>query len=109
MKIIDVDLVSFKVKSNMSATKWGYSEFGPETEKVQSFTQIRTDDGLEGYSEQGFPFYFYTPTQDEIEGLVKPLLLGEDPLNRERLWQLMSRHNRFPKDWLGISTVPYGI
>ena len=85
----------------MSATKWGYSEFGPETEKVQSFTRIKTDDGLEGYSEQGFPFYFYTPSQDEIEGLVKPLLLGEDPLNRERLWQLMSRHNRFPEGLVG--------
>ena len=101
MKIIDVDLVSFKVKSNMSATKWGYSEFGPETEKVQSFTRIKTDDGLEGYSEQGFPFYFYTPSQDEIEGLVKPLLMGEDPLDRERLWQFMSRHNRFPEGLVG--------
>ena len=85
MKIADVDLVSFKVNSNMRATKWGYSEFGPETENIHSFTRIKTDDGLEGYSEQGWPFYFYTPRQDEIDGLVKPLLLGEDPLDRERL------------------------
>ena len=101
MKISDVDLVSFKVNSNMRATKWGYAEFGPETENIHSFTRIKTDDGLEGYSEQGWPFYFYTPRQDEIEGLVKPLLLGEDPLDRERLWHLMSRHINFAEGLVG--------
>ncbi len=101
MKIIDVDLVSFRVTSNMSATKWGYSEWVPETEVIRSFTRIRTDDGLEGYSEQGFPYYFYTPSQDEIEQLVKPLLVGEDPFDRERLWHLMARHNRFAEGLLG--------
>ena len=101
MKITDVDLVSFKVNSNMRATKWGYAEFGPEIENIHSFTRIKTDDGLEGYSEQGWPFYFYTPRQDEIEGLVKPLLLGEDPLDRERLWHLMSRHNNFAEGLVG--------
>lgn len=101
MKITDVDLVSFKVNSNMRATKWGYAEFGPEIETIHSFTRIKTDDGLEGYSEQGWPFYFYTPRQDEIEGLVKPLLLGEDPLDRERLWHLMSRHNNFAEGLVG--------
>jgi L-alanine-DL-glutamate epimerase-like enolase superfamily enzyme len=69
----------------MNATKWGYSEFGPETEKVQSFTRIKTDDGLEGYSESELPFYFYARNQDEIEDLVKPLLIVVDPLDHERL------------------------
>jgi len=66
-----------------------------------SFLRIATDDGQEGYSEQGWPGYFCTPQQDQVDDLVKPLLMGEDPLDRERLWQLMSRHLGFSEGLIG--------
>lgn len=101
MNITEIELITFTVTSSGIRTKWGYGEPGPEREVPHSITRIATDDGLEGYSEQGWPGYFYTPRQDEMDNLVKPLLVGEDPLDRERLWQLMSRHMGFTEGLIG--------
>lgn len=101
MKISEIALISFTITTSGTRTKWGYGQPGPDKEVTHSITRISTDDGLEGYSEQGWPGYFYTPRQDEIDDLVKPLLIGENPLDRERLWQLMSRHNGFSEGLLG--------
>ncbi|MEX0762670.1 MAG: enolase C-terminal domain-like protein [Dehalococcoidia bacterium] len=101
MKITDIKLITFTVTGSGRRTKWGYGEPGPAHEVPHSITQIITDDGAEGYAEQGWPGYFYAPRQDEIDNLVKPLLLGEDPMDRERLWQLMSRHLGFAEGLVG--------
>ena len=101
MKITDIELISFAIANSGSRTKWGYGEPGPEREVPHSFLRIATDDGQEGYSEQGWPGYFYTPQQGQVDELVKPLLIGEDPLDRERLWQLMSRHLGFSEGLIG--------
>jgi len=100
MKITEIELISFSITAKGRRTKWGYGERGPERQVPHSITRIVTDDGLEGYSEQGYP-YFYAPQQEEIDDLVKPLLLGADPLDRERLWQLMSRHRGFSEGLIG--------
>ena len=100
MKISEIELISFSITATGRRTKWGYGEQGPEHQVQYSITRIATDDGLEGYSEQGYP-YFYSPQQDEIDNLVKPLLMGEDPLDRERLWQLMARHRGFSEGLVG--------
>jgi L-alanine-DL-glutamate epimerase-like enolase superfamily enzyme len=101
MKITEIERITFTVTSSGRRTKWGYGEPGPGREVPHSITRIVTDDGQEGYAEQGWPGYFYTPRQDEIDDLVKPLLIGEDPLDRERLWQLMSRHYGFTEGLIG--------
>ena len=100
MKISEIERISFSITATGRRTKWGYGEQGPERQVQYSITRIATDDGLEGYSEQGYP-YFYSPQQDEIDNLVKPLLMGEDPLDRERLWQLMARHRGFSEGLVG--------
>ena len=100
MKITEIELISFSITVTGRRTKWGYGELGPVRQVPHSITRIATDDGFEGYSEQGYP-YFYTPQQDEIDHLVKPLLIGEDPLDRERLWQFMSRHRGFSEGLIG--------
>ena len=104
MKITDIDLIRFKIQSDRDSTKWGYGAPGPERELVHAILRICTDEGVEGYGEQGWhgwPSYFYTPTQAEIDGLVKPLLVGEDPYDRERLWQPMGRHLGFREGLVG--------
>jgi len=52
-----------------------------------SLTVIRTDQGVEGYAPGGKP---------ETAKRLKPLLVGEDPLDRERLWHLI--HAETPDD-----------
>ena len=101
MKITDIELISFTIVNSGSRTRWGYGEPGSEREVPHSCLRIATDDGQEGYSEQGWPGYFHTPRLDQIEDIVKPLLIGEDPLDRERLWQLMSRHLGFSEGLIG--------
>ena len=100
MKISEIERISFSITATGRRTKWGYGEQGPERQVQYAITRIATDNGLEGYSEQGYP-YFYSPQQDEIDNLVKPLLMGEDPLDRERLWQLMARHRGFSEGLVG--------
>ena len=102
MKITEIELISFTITRGGSRTKWGYGQAGPHRDVTHSIMRIATDDGLEGYAEQGWPAgYFYTPRQDEIDNLVKPLLIGEDPLDRERLWQLMGRNYGFSEGLVG--------
>jgi L-alanine-DL-glutamate epimerase-like enolase superfamily enzyme len=101
MKITEIERITFTVTQSGQRTKWGYGEPGPPRDVPHSITRIATDDGLEGYAEQGWPGYFYTPRQDEIDQLVKPLLIGEDPLDRERLWQIMERHYGFAEGLVG--------
>jgi L-alanine-DL-glutamate epimerase-like enolase superfamily enzyme len=71
----------------------------PKTEIIQTLTTIETDDGQVGY-------YFGGQGHGDEDGLdlesrlciehrVKPLLLGQDPLDRERFWH-----------WLWAAKIP---
>lgn len=62
------------------------SLFQPDPGGVRSFTvEIGTDKGLKGYGRGG-------PAGGPIiEGHLKKLLLGENPLNIERLWDIIWR------------------
>ncbi len=84
MKIVDVELIRFRLPTRSHPTRWGYSVPGEVYDGVQSITRVTTDDGAVGYASGGVHSYFYAATADEIEQLVKPLLVGEDPLQRER-------------------------
>ncbi|CAA9561201.1 MAG: Gluconate dehydratase [uncultured Thermomicrobiales bacterium] len=48
------------------------------------FVHLRTDEGHEGLGIGTVP-----ATRDLIEQVLKPLLVGQDPLNHERLWEDM--------------------
>ena len=101
MKITDVELITFEIETRAHRTKWGYGQPGEARLTSHSITRITADDGSVGYSEQGWPGYFYEPNPEEIEHLVKPLLLGEDPWDREKLWHLMGRHTGFSEGLIG--------
>ena len=74
----------------------------PKTEIIQTLTKIITDEGAEGY-------YFGGQGHGDQEGLtpasraylqdrIKPMLQGQDPLDREKFWQ-----------WLWASKTPENL
>jgi L-alanine-DL-glutamate epimerase-like enolase superfamily enzyme len=87
MKIVDIEVIRFRTTARTYPTRFGYYYWGPEHPATSSLTRIVTDDGLEGYNLGG--------DRGTIEAVVKPLLVGENPLDREKLWQWMSQHPGF--------------
>ncbi len=83
MKIRDVETIQFKTYSTVHYTRWGYQYdfFGPKYEVTSSLTRIVTEDGAEGLCLGG--------DKAVTDRWIKPLLVGEDPFDRERLWQWM--------------------
>ena len=100
MKITDVKIISFKAKSRFSPTKWGYDVWGEEHDEVQRILKIETDEGAEGFF-TGDNMYLVPPLPEAFEQLVKPLLIGEDPLDRELLWQWMMGHHGISEAVIG--------
>ena len=84
MKIVDIETIRFRTTSRNYPTRWGYYTWGEEHEAIGTITKVVTDEGAVGYNLGGNP--------DVMEHVVKPLLLGENPLNREKLWHWMEQH-----------------
>ncbi len=103
MKITDVQLISFRVRTRGSPTRWGYGvRGGKERDVVQRIAKIVTDEGAEGYFANDWMGYFHNPTKAEVDNVVKPLLVGQDPLDREKLWHWMMRHRGFSEGLVGV-------
>ncbi len=83
MKITDVETIAFRTLVTYRPNKFGGLEQVPPTEAVQTITRIVTDDGVDGCMLGGDPAI--------NERVLKPLLVGEDPLARERLWGWMDQ------------------
>ena len=82
MKIVDVNVRAFVTRPATPATA-GHSHPGEETDTQNALLTIVCDDGTEGYS-------LYQPEVIRpyvIDRLIKPILIGQDPFERERLWQ----------------------
>jgi L-alanine-DL-glutamate epimerase-like enolase superfamily enzyme len=87
MKIADFEIIRFRTMARSRPTRWGYSVRVDPYETVASITRMITDDGLEGYT-TGID-------RGALERVVKPLLVGENPLDREKLWHWMDQHPGF--------------
>ena len=99
MKIRDIEVIRFRTRTRQHPSKWGYGFWGKETESSQSITRISTDEGIDGYMLGG--------TRHYIKGPVKRMLLGEDPLEREKLWNWIQSpypRNRSPI-WMGVAVT----
>ena len=101
MKVTDIQTITFRTPSTGHGTKWGYGVQGELHDAPVSILRIDTDDGAVGYSAGGYSAYFQAPPQATVDALVKPLLLGEDPLDRERLWQWMMGNRGFSEEVIG--------
>jgi L-alanine-DL-glutamate epimerase-like enolase superfamily enzyme len=89
MKISDVEVIQFRIKTNHEVSRWGYGIYLGESETrdaVSSLTKISTDDGAVGYMLGG---------DQAMVDVVKPLLLGENPLDREKLWHWLDQQITF--------------
>jgi L-alanine-DL-glutamate epimerase-like enolase superfamily enzyme len=95
MKIADIQIVPFRWKVD----RYRAGTPLPRTEVMQTVLKIVTDEGLEGYyfgggahgDEEGLP----ESSRAFIQNRVKPLLVGQDPLDREKLWK-----------WLWVMNAP---
>ena len=92
MKITEVSIQVFTYRSNVVQDSEGHGHPGPEHEATGSLLRIGTDSGAEGF------VFGVDPTS--IRESVAPLLLGEDPLYRERIWQTLKRNQRIYRDRL---------
>ena len=85
MRITDIEVIAFKYLSRMVHDAEGHSHPGPEHEARGAITHISTDDGVDGYAMGGSPTMLPRARQ---------VLIGEDPLNRERIWQRLRQFQR---------------
>ena len=93
MKITDVTVTLFKWEdippthySLLSGKIGGESDLGLVT--------ISTDEGIEGHAFLGSSSQ---PASLDVQSLIKylkPVLVGQNPLDRERLWQMLSQLTR---------------
>ena len=86
MKIIDVQTIRFKVKSNTVRDTDGHGHPGPERESSQTLLKIITDEDVCGY--------WFGADAGIIESVVKPAIVGEDPYDREKIWRDLNHRQR---------------
>ena len=87
MKVTDIEVIQFRTTTRGHPTKWGYGVWGDEVDSVGSITKISTDEGIEGHMLGG--------DKATMEGVIKPLILGENPLHREQIWHWMDQMSTF--------------
>ena len=90
MKIVDVRGIPLTWRSDnpyMSAA-------GAQAARSALLVEVETDDGVTGIGEAGVGGGAPSVTRAVVEQLLKPMLVGEDPLLIERLWQKMFERTR---------------
>jgi L-alanine-DL-glutamate epimerase-like enolase superfamily enzyme len=90
MKIVEVRGIPLTWRS----TNPYMSAAGAQAARSALLVEIETDDGIIGIGEAGVGGGAPVVTQTAIEQLLKPMLVGEDPLLIERLWQKMFERTR---------------
>jgi L-alanine-DL-glutamate epimerase-like enolase superfamily enzyme len=86
MKIVDLVTETFHYRSRVVRDSEGHTHPGPEHDARQTLLRIVTDEGAEGYC--------FGARADVLHAVVKPLLVGEDPMYRERIWQTLKERQR---------------
>lgn len=90
MKIADVRTIPLSYRCD----KPYMSAAGAQVARHALVVEVETDTGLIGIGEAGSAGGPLVSTQVVIEHELKPLLLGEDPLRIEYLWQKMFQRSR---------------
>lgn len=89
MKIVGVEIIPFRVPRK----PFHNGVVHPEITVIQTLTKIVTDEGAEGYylgghghgDQDGLP----PEERAAVEGIVRSMLIGQDPYDREKFWQWM--------------------
>jgi L-alanine-DL-glutamate epimerase-like enolase superfamily enzyme len=93
MKITDVSLTLFGW-SGIPATTYGRHTGRFSGTSELGLLTLRTDEGLEGHAFLGSAQRSASLDGASLIRYLKPIVLGQDPLDRERLWQAMWQRNR---------------
>lgn len=101
MKITDIKVINFAAATNYHSTKWGYAQRGSKRKTPLGIIKIETDEGYSGIDAPYSDGYYSPPSIDVVENAIKPLLVGQDPRNIERLWQWMMAHIGIPERAVG--------
>ena len=86
MKIVDLITEAFRYRSRVVRDSEGHIHPGPEHETTQTLLRIVTDEGVEGHA--------FGANAQVIKGIVRPLVVGQDPFYRERIWQSLKERQR---------------
>ncbi len=97
MKIVDLVTETFHHRSRVVRDSEGHTHPGPEHDARQCLLRIVTNEGVEGYC--------FGANAAVVEHVVKPLLIGEDPFYRERIWQTLKERQRLHMGTLGDRVV----
>ena len=93
MKITDVTLTLF-AWSGIPPTTYGRHTGRFSGASELGLLTLRTDEGVEGHAFLGSAMRSAAMDGGSLIHYLKPLVLGQDPLERERLWQAMWQRNR---------------
>ena len=85
MKITDIQVINFAADTNYHPTKWGYAQIGSKRKIPLGIIKIETDEGCSGIDAPYLDGYYSPPSVEIVENALKPLLIGQDPRNIERL------------------------
>ena len=94
MKIAELKVERFRYRSQSVRDSEGHGHPGPEHDAVQSMLTISTDDGVSGH-------YFGGISADVLANVIHPVLIGENPFYRERIWHALKERQR-----LNLATLP---
>ena len=93
MKITDVTLTLF-AWDDIPATSYGAHTGKFSGASKLGLLKIQTDQGVAGHAFLGSAFFPADSDGGTLVRVLKPLLLGQDPLDRERLYQAMFKRVR---------------
>ena len=99
MKITDVRCLLFespvRFPSEVSKTTFDFGNTGVQTTLL---LRVLTDEGIEGNCTETFPSAVDGGIVRYIENIVRPMIVGQDPLYRESIWQQIW--------WISRNTIP---
>ena len=94
MKISDISVLVWEWR-DIPPTRYTTTISSSANRTTQmGLVRIQTDDGVEGHSFLGSALGSGAGDSKSLIERLKPMLMGEDPLARERIWQTLMRRTR---------------
>ncbi|WP_030898019.1 enolase C-terminal domain-like protein [Streptomyces sp. NRRL F-5126] len=99
--ISDVSVRVFRTTTALVHDSDGHAHPGEPHTVTRALLTLTDSDGVQGRCLAGEAHV----GEDQLQGHVRPVLIGQDPFDRERLWQLLARRQRGSAGTLGDRTL----
>jgi len=108
MRITDVNVTVWEWK-DIPPTRYTLTVASSESRSTQmALVHITTDEGVDGYAFLGSALGSGKNEAAFLAASVKPMLIGEDPFARERIWQTLMSRLRF-QHLISISAIDVAL